>query len=63
MKEFIWNLVQKVGNYFFPQHEEQVRTKSEKVNGNTQMRHKTGTSFGKFIVTFTFSGSMNFMGI
>ena len=36
MKEFIWNLVQKVGNYFFPQHEKQVRTKSEKVNGNTQ---------------------------
>ena len=36
MKEFIWNLIQKVGNFLNPQHEKQVKTKSEKANGNTR---------------------------
>ncbi|MBR5825110.1 MAG: DUF3874 domain-containing protein [Paludibacteraceae bacterium] len=36
MKELIWNLIQKVGNFLNPQHEKQVSTKSEKANGNTR---------------------------
>ena len=36
MKEFIWNLIQKVGNFLNPQHEKQVKTKPEKANGNTR---------------------------
>ena len=36
MKEFIWNLMQRVGNFFHPLHEKQVRTQPEKDNGNTR---------------------------
>ena len=36
MKELIWNLIQKVGNFLNPQHEKQVRTKTEKANENTR---------------------------
>ena len=34
MKEFIWNLIQRMGTFFNPKHEKQVQV--EKVNGNTQ---------------------------
>ena len=36
MKELIWNLIQKVGNFLHPKHEKQVSKKQEKVNGNTR---------------------------
>ena len=36
MKELIWNLIQKVGNFLHPKHEKQVRIKSEKTNRNTR---------------------------
>ena len=36
MKVLIWNLIQKVGNFLHPKHEEQVSKKQEKVNGNTR---------------------------
>ena len=36
MKELIFNLIQKIGNFLNPQHEKQVSTKSEKANGNTR---------------------------
>ena len=36
MKEFIWNLMERVGNIFRPKHEEQVSKKQEKDNGNTR---------------------------
>ena len=36
MKELIWNLIQRVGNFLHPKHEEQVSKKLEKDNGNTR---------------------------
>ena len=36
MKEFIWNLMERVGNIFRPKHEVQVSKKQEKDNGNTR---------------------------
>jgi predicted P-loop ATPase len=36
MKEFIWNLMQRVGNFFHPLHAKQMRTQPEKDNGNTR---------------------------
>ena len=36
MKELIWNLIQKVGNFLHPKHEKQVNKKQEKTNGNTR---------------------------
>ena len=36
MKEFIWNLMERVGNFLHPKHEEQVSKKLEKDNGNTR---------------------------
>ena len=36
MKEFIWNLMERVGNIFRPKHGEQVSKKQEKDNGNTR---------------------------
>ena len=34
MKEFIWNLIQRMGTFFSPKHEKQVHV--EQVNGNTR---------------------------
>ena len=34
MKEFIWNLIQRMGTFFNPKHEKQVQV--EKANGNTR---------------------------
>ena len=36
MKELIWNLIQKVGNFLHPKHEKQVNKKQEKANRNTR---------------------------